>query len=236
MTDTLDNNENTEGFLTPPVEGEPELTPSQKLMRGEKPSRYEVSTRADLSDLMISPTGTAASTLRTLVQESNDPEQGLTLKEYSDALQRGIDKIHGGDLIELEASLFSQAKTLESMFHQLAQMGRAEKRLDHMKTYVDLCLKAQRQSRATLETLALVKNPVFPQYVRQQNLAMNQQVNNGQVTADANAEDKFNKSTNELLLADRRREDETLDTGGKIPTISLDKRVVAMEEIHRPEK
>jgi hypothetical protein len=47
-----------------------------------------------------------------------------------------------------------------------------------------LALRAQNQARATLETLALIKNPPRPTFVKQANIAHGpQQVNNGAVPA-----------------------------------------------------
>ena len=45
--------------------------------------------------------------------------------------------------------------------------------------YLRLGLKAQSQSRATLKPLALLNNPQSVAFVRQQNIGVNQQVNNG---------------------------------------------------------
>ena len=63
-----------------------------------------------------------------------------------------------------------------------------------------MALKAQTQCRATLETLAEVKNPRVTTFVRQQNNAQQQQVNNGvlDLTQPVRTEKNVNQS-NELL-------------------------------------
>jgi hypothetical protein len=52
--------------------------------------------------------------------------------------------------------------------------------LDASETYMRLALRAQSQSRSTLETLSVVKNPPAIAFVKQANIANGpQQVNNG---------------------------------------------------------
>jgi hypothetical protein len=78
-------------------------------------------------------------------------------------------------------------------------------------------LRAQAQCRATLETLAGIKNPQPVAFVRQANIAHGpQQVNNGRVDTDEISRAEKNKSQqNELLesLSDKR-----LDTGAEKTT------------------
>lgn len=87
-----------------------------------------------------------------------------------------------GDLAGPEAMLAAQAVSLNAMFAEMARraslnmgqyMGAAE-------TYMRLALKAQGQCRATLETLAAIKNPPVV-FARQANInhGGQQQVNNG---------------------------------------------------------
>ena len=98
-----------------------------------------------------------------------------------------------GDLRGAEAVLTSQAAALNAIFTRLA--GRAEhaEYLDHMDRFMRLALKAQSQCRATLETLALLKNP--PVFARQANIAHGpQQVNNRLTLARAgDSESEQNK-------------------------------------------
>lgn len=63
------------------------------------------------------------------------------------------------------------------MFNNLAQRSNKQDYMKQMETYLRLALKAQAQARATVEALALLKNP--QPYIRQANIAQgNQQVNN----------------------------------------------------------
>lgn len=86
--------------------------------------------------------------------------------------------IQAEDLDLVEQMLMHQAIALQSMFMDLALRAKGETSLPGMQTLTQLALKAQSGSRATLQTLADIKNP-RPVFVRQTNVAQNQQVNNG---------------------------------------------------------
>lgn len=91
-----------------------------------------------------------------------------------------VQQIQAGDLSEIEATLASQAITLNTIFNEMAR--RAAANLGHnlqiTESYLRMALKAQAQSRATMETLAEVKCPRAPTFVKQQNNAYQQQINN----------------------------------------------------------
>ncbi len=116
-----------------------------------------------------------------------------------------------GDLEMLERMLSGQAQTLNIMFTELARRA-ALNMGEHMPAvdmYLRLALKAQSQSRATVETLAEMKNPRSVAFIRQANVAQQQQVNNGVPLSPAREKPK---SANELLQ-DERHEQIALDTG-----------------------
>ena len=82
--------------------------------------------------------------------------------------------------------------------------------LNATETYMRLALKAQTQCRSTLETLAEVKYPKAATFVRQQNVAYQQQINNGDpangnkntsTRTPAHAHGKILNQSNELLEA-----------------------------------
>jgi len=88
--------------------------------------------------------------------------------------------INAGDMSQIEAMLVNQATALQSLFARLIERGVAQESLPQYEAHMRLALKAQAQSRATLETLANVRNgPVI--YARQANVATGapMQVNNG---------------------------------------------------------
>ena len=61
--------------------------------------------------------------------------------------------------MDAEALLTGQAMTLNTIFTHLANVAANTEYLDKLDRYLRLALKAQGQCRATLETLAAIKNP-----------------------------------------------------------------------------
>lgn len=106
----------------------------------------------------------------------------LEVNALVDELSEQVRAVNGGDLRRAEGMLIAQAHTLDELFNSLA-------RRSHLnmvggfpqaaETYLRLALKAQTQCRATIETLAAVKNP--PVFARQANInnGGQQQINNG---------------------------------------------------------
>lgn len=109
-----------------------------------------------------------------------------------------------------------------------AQMN-MDKYIDATDRYMRLALKAQGQCRATLETLANLKNPPVV-VARQANITNGpQQVNN---TMNAGAENlKFGQNE---LLEDKGHEKERVDFGTSGATVSRDTAMATVGEIHRP--
>jgi antirestriction protein ArdC len=111
----------------------------------------------------------------------------------------------------------AQATALDAIFNGLAK--RAAANLDISLTAAETCLRlglrAQAQCRATLQTLAEIKNPQPVAFVQQANIAHGpQQVNNGMsstqaAVAHARARNS-RKASNELLGTDH---DPRLDSG-----------------------
>lgn len=77
----------------------------------------------------------------------------------------------------VERLLMSQAIVLNNLFTSFARRASMQENLKWYETHMRFALKAQSQSRATLETLSTVKNP--PVYANTANFATNQQINNG---------------------------------------------------------
>lgn len=85
----------------------------------------------------------------------------------------------GGNMSQAEAMMMNQATALQSLFVRLVERGMAQTTIPSMESFMRLALRAQNQCRATLETLATIKNPPLV-FARQANFANGpQQVNNG---------------------------------------------------------
>lgn len=130
-----------------------------------------------------------------------------------DGLSAGVQDVWDGDTKRIEAMLFAQAAALQTIFTSLARRAHSQEYLKHLETFLRLALKAQSQSRATLETLATIKaGPAI--FARQANVAVNgpQQVNSGvsgHERASARARETDSATTELLGVSDGER----LDTG-----------------------
>jgi hypothetical protein len=103
------------------------------------------------------------------------------LTESLDALVAQVKEVQGGKLAGAEKTLVAQANTLDAIFNELARRAALNmgEYLHATEMYLRLALKAQSQCRATLETLAAIKNPPIV-YARQANVTTGpQQINNG---------------------------------------------------------
>ena len=119
-----------------------------------------------------------ASNAVTAVRFSKSSFGDVDLTECLIKLRAVVGRIHRGDLREADSLLTAQAVTLNTMFTHLATLAAQAEYVDHLERYMRLALKAQGQCRATLETLATVKNPPMV-FARQANIAQGlQQVNN----------------------------------------------------------
>jgi hypothetical protein len=96
------------------------------------------------------------------------------------ALRSTATAVNAGDMNRVEAMLMCQATALQTLFARLIERGVVQDSLPQYEAHMRLALKAQAQSRATLETLANVRNgPAI--YARQANVTTGgpMQVNNG---------------------------------------------------------
>jgi hypothetical protein len=112
----------------------------------------------------------------------------LSLTDCTAALKETAHGLNGGDMSAAVTMLAAQALALNAIFGELARVGKANifKAPEFADRYLRLAFKAQGQSRATLETLAAIKNPPVV-FARQANInnGGQQQVNNGPAPADA---------------------------------------------------
>lgn len=110
------------------------------------------------------------------------------LQAAYEALMVQTAAVQAGNLKTPEAMLYGQAATLQTVFTALIRRAATADRIPQFQAAMAMALKAQAQCRATLETLAEIKNPRPATFVRQANIANGpQQVNNGN---PANQEDQ----------------------------------------------
>lgn len=138
--------------------------------------------------------------------------------------------VNRGELAGAEAMLMNQATALQSLFARLAERGMGCEHAPGFEANMRMALRAQSQCRATLETLANIKNPPVV-YARQANVTTGpQQVNNGMV---APVRARGNEIEQTQLLRDEHGEG--MDPGAAGTTIGTDQELAALGQIHRPE-
>ena len=144
-------------------------------------------------------------------------------------LHRQAAVANSGDLTQAEAMLMNQATALQSLFARLAECGMSCDGIPAFESNLRMALRAQSQCRATLETLALIKNPPSVSFVRQvNNAAGHQQVNNG--PPDPSRAREIESLQSKLLEA---HDGERVDTGAKDATSGADPQLATLGKIHR---
>lgn len=226
---------------------------AEKAKGGNKAAGKQEPEKAASNTLKV-PDESGKSRLRLLAEVSLSPviANATTAKDFSQHIFGEIDlmeaigifkekaaKVQGGDLADAEAMLMAQASTLDAIFNSLARRAALNvgQHMNAVDLYLRLAMKAQGQCRTTLETLAEIKYPKAATFIRQQNIANQQQVNNGaeagfRSNTRTGARGEKVEPSNELLTEARS---ETLDTAGAGSTIGTDSRVGAMAEINRAE-
>jgi len=153
----------------------------------------------------------------------------LDINALVDQLVSHATAVNNGDLQRPEAMLVAQANTLEAIFHELARRAAVNmgEYLDAAETYLRLALKAQSQCRATIETLAEIKNPKPVAFVQQANIAHGpQQVNNTPEASRAG-----NPEIQQSKLLEQQR-NEWMDTRAPGAAVGADQDLATLDKVH----
>lgn len=130
-----------------------------------------------MAEMIISP---ITSTERII--KACEKESGLAFLIHSESLRRQIDETSGaikaGDMGRVEEMLVDQAISLQALFTRLGERALGFSDHKSQTRLIGVALRAQDQSRRTLETLGAIKNPTVV-FAKQANVATNQQINNG---------------------------------------------------------
>ena len=177
-------------------------------------------------EILLSPSVQNAVGVLSWCKFAGEPDLGELIANLREQAKHVAD----GNMRPVEAMLYGQALALQTMFTSLSRRAAANDGLKQFQVNLTLALKAQAQCRATLEALAEIKNPRSVAFVKQANIAQQQQVNNavsskgsnetGPVRAGAPAHAEENSGVkNELLEAPNGQR---LDTGAQSATSSAD--------------
>ena len=180
-----------------------------------------------IAQLVTSP-ALAASRAIQAVEEKGGFGRYLDMPELINCLRDQAAVVNGGDLALTEAMLMNQATTLQSLFSRLIERGMGCDHYPGFEANLKMALRAQSQCRATLETLAAIKNPPVV-FARQANVTTGpQQINNGKAVRSRALENESQQT--QLLRVDHGQR---LDTGTTGAAIGVDTHLATVGEIHR---
>ncbi len=204
-------------------------------------SRPGVSADRMAVDLLTQGEVTNASTV---VRYAAGEHGELSLTDMVDSLREQGEAVNRGDLRAAEGMLNAQAVALNAIFGELARRAAANMgtHMGATESYLRLALKAQSQSRATLETLAAIKNPPVV-FARQANIAHGpQQVNNGPAPLKADEYAQASAHPGEIepapteLLEDRTHGSTQMDTRAAPAASRAHPQLVPVGSLDRPTK
>jgi hypothetical protein len=124
----------------------------------------------------------------------------VDLAALIDCLHDCCANVKKDDLSGLEAMLTNQALALQAVFSNLARRAQTQNHPRQFEALLALALKAQAQSRATIQALVELKYPRQTAFVKQANISHGpQQVNNGDAGRKDRARGKKQIAQNKLL-------------------------------------
>ncbi len=159
------------------------------------------------------------------LKKDEDSDQALANVLLRPSVQAAVTIQQWENQSDVSSMLLAQAHTLDALFNNLARRAKNQQYLNQFETNLRLAFKAQSQCRATLETLAALKNPPVV-FARQANISNgHQQINNG---VPATRTEKIQNQPNELLV-EAQHGSETLDTRTTRTTSGKDKAMATLE-------
>ncbi|MBV6274226.1 hypothetical protein KVP09_15100 [Alcaligenaceae bacterium CGII-47] len=185
--------------------------------------------------LMLMPSLNAAAVME--AYQGNVVGKESDMAALIDGLRESFDKAKDGDLSRLEQMLIGQATALQSIFTSLARRAANQERLPQYQAFLGLALKAQAQSRATIQAVVELEYPKQVAFVKQANISHGpQQVNNGTGLASSTrtgAHAEENQSGQSKLLEDQSHERTHLDGGTTTTAGRSNPALETVRAIHR---
>lgn len=175
------------------------------------------------AETLISPECISASML-TIIHNRDH----LGINELVQSLKSQSAAINDDDLSRVESMLIAQAHTLDGLFARLTTNAMTSEQLEKFERYMKLALRAQNQSRATMQTLIELKTPKHIAFVKQANIGSQVQVNN----ESASRTRKNVKTPNELLEVDN---EQRMDTRAPRSASTVNQKMAAMDKKYGPE-
>ena len=172
--------------------------------------------------------------------QSNVHGKDVDIDELVDGLRTTFVKVKDGNLSNLEAMLIGQATALQSIFTSLARRSQQQEYQKNFESFLGLALKAQAQSRATIQAVVELKYPRQVSFVKQANISHGpQQVNNAPGIENSMrtvAHTEENQTQQSKLLEDDTHGGTYLDTGTTTAAGRSNPALEAVGAIHRTKK
>ncbi len=183
------------------------------------PNQEEIQTT---TEHYLSQSTIGASTAKIMNIRGALPDNDISIHYTKKMLEEVFKQVKNGDLSVPEEMLISQAFALNVAFNSLAARAARQEDASTMQMLMNLCFKAQNQSRATLDSLRQLKQPSQTTFVKQANIAQgHQQVNN--------LAEKITTPQNELLGVESAK----LDTRATPAAKRVNSTLEALDKVNR---
>lgn len=190
------------------------------------PNAFKVVETEDTKSQMLAKLVTSSTLSAATLKQFSGAGDDLEVSDLMREMMKAGDEAVAGNLGRVERMLANQLLTLDMLFNNLAQRSGRQETFRGIEVLMRLALKAQAQSRATAETLSIIKNPM--PYIKQANIAHgHQQVNNGQQATSAG---NSQSGPNKLLEAQHGN---TLDFGAQAAAGRADPAMATVGAVHR---
>lgn len=161
----------------------------------------------------------------------------IELADLVHALRLQTNKVQDGDLSGLEAMLLGQATALQTIFTSLVRRAQIQTQQRHLEAFLGLGLKAQAQSRATIQALIELKCPrQASTFVKQANISNGHQQINNHLDSDAAPRARETQSEQGKLLVGHDDGGTKMDAGAAAAAGGGYPPVEAVEAIDRPDQ
>lgn len=204
---------------------------AKRLRQGEEPTQKEM--RRIMTEGVAEPY-LAAARVVLAAEKSSGFGEDIDPAELGRCLEGQADAVNRGDMTQVASMLMLQATALQTIFARLIERGMAHDQIPGFETNMRIALRAQNQCRATLETLATIKNPPVI-FARQANITNGpQQINNGVLNLEPEPSQarEIEIEQTQLLSADHG---ERLDIGTTSKAIGSDPEMATLGKLNRTE-
>ncbi|MBU3587814.1 hypothetical protein ICN30_08205 [Polynucleobacter sp. 31A-FELB] len=198
--------------------GKPKITNPNLLLLKHIDGQDELKTS---TDYYLSQATLGASTAKVMGRNGALDEDQISLEYTKELLERHFKDVANGELAIAEQMLITQAFALNVAFNSLSVRAARQKDASTMQMIMNLCFKAQNQSRATLDSLVQLKRPNQTSFIKQANIANGHQqvINSGEknITPQNELLERSNgKRLDRSAKTKAKRIDSTVEAVGKI--------------------